>query len=98
MVLGTDGSEFYRIYRRFNAGTIVRYLRPPHKEFGRIVVVLDRAPQHTADAVAEFLEENRDVRVIELPRVLPSSARSRKYGVVQSATSCTPSTIPRWPG
>jgi len=54
--LADDGRRPFRPHGRLDAATFVRRPREAHRKFGRIAVVMDRAPQHRAAVVRDFLE------------------------------------------
>jgi len=49
-----DGRRPFRPHGRFGAATLARCPREAHRKFGRIAVVVDRAPQHRAAVVRDF--------------------------------------------
>lgn len=51
-----DGRQFFRTHGWFDSRTFVRYLREMHRKFGRIAVVVDRAPQRRAAVAGDYLE------------------------------------------
>ena len=66
-----DGRQFFRTYDRFNAKAFVRYLREMHWRFGKVAVMVDRASPHRARLVKKLLKDNRDIRIIYLPKGSP---------------------------
>ncbi len=66
-----DGRQFFRTYEKFDGPTFVRYLKDLHRHFGKVAVTADRAPQHRSKLVKEFLRNNRDVKMIYLPKGSP---------------------------
>ena len=69
--ISTDGKQIFRVHDRFDAETFVAFLRDMHGKFGRVAVIVDRAPQHRAAAVKDYLRAHRAVRLIELPTGSP---------------------------
>ena len=69
--LSTNGQQMFRVYDDFDAETFVKYLDALHKKFGKIAVIVDRASQHTADVVVEYLRDNKEVHLFELPTGSP---------------------------
>ncbi len=70
--LAEDGSQLFRTYERFNAETFVKYLEEMLVKWGKIAVILDNAPQHTAGIVQRYLEEHKkDVALNFLPTSSP---------------------------
>lgn len=66
----TDGGKrFFRVYDAgFNKETFIRYVAEMNRRFGKIAVVLDRAPPHCAKALKQKFGRNGDVRFVYLPR------------------------------
>ena len=70
--LAHDGRQFFRTHGWFDAGALVRYLRETHRKFGRVAVVVDRAPQHRAAAAGDFPGGcGGEVRLFGLPTGSP---------------------------
>ncbi len=65
--ISTDGKQVFRVRDRPDAGTLVAFLRDMHGKFGRVAVIVDRAPQHRVAAVGDCLCAHGAVRLIELP-------------------------------
>ena len=66
-----DGRQFFRTYEKFYAPTFVRYLKEMQRHFGKMAVVVDRAPPHKAKAVRKLLRENKNIKIIYLPKGSP---------------------------
>ena len=66
-----DGRQFFRTYEKFDGPTFVQYLKDLHRHFGKVAVTADRAPQHRSKLVREFLRNNKDVKMIYLPKGSP---------------------------
>ncbi len=47
------------------------YLEELNRKWGKVTVILDRAPQHRAKAVRKFLRKNPNVKLIYLPKGSP---------------------------
>ena len=69
--IAKDGRQFFRTYDRFNAPTFVKYLNAMQGHFGKVAVVMDRASPHRAKLVKKLLRENKNIRVIYLPKGSP---------------------------
>ena len=67
--IAKDGRQLFRTRELFDAPTFVRYIRELRGRFGRAAV--DRASPHRAKAVKELLRENKDIKIIYLPRGSP---------------------------
>ena len=67
-----DGRGFFERYDRFTKEEFVRFLKAAHKKFGKILMILDGAPQHRAKDVREALEEmNGEMELKFLPPGCP---------------------------
>ena len=77
--IATDGRRFFRTYKKFDKETVLRYLRELNRHFGKVAIIMDSAPQHTAKIVKEFLKENSDIRVIWLPTATPELSAIENY-------------------
>ena len=54
-----NSRQFFRTHNKFNAETFLLYLKQLHKRFGKIAVILDRAPQHCAHIVKKFVKQHK---------------------------------------
>ncbi len=52
-----DGRSFFKRYDRFTKDEFVDFLREAHAQFGKLFMILDRAPQHKAKIIRETLKE-----------------------------------------
>ena len=68
--IAKDGRQFFRTHERFDAPTFVGYLKEMQRHFGK-VVVMDRASPHRAKSVKKLLRENRNTKIIYLPKGSP---------------------------
>ncbi len=66
-----NGNQLFRVYDKFNAVTFVEYLKELHQKCGKIAIILDRASVHKSKKVKEYLANNRDVKLIWLPKGSP---------------------------
>ena len=72
-VFGTitfDGRQLFRQYDTFDQYSFISYLRELKGKFHKLILFLDRAPQHCrSKRVKAYLEKNNDVMTVEyLPR------------------------------
>ncbi len=67
----TDGRQFFRTASGFNAPTFVAYLKALQRHFGKVAVMVDRASPHRAKAVRTLLRENKNIKIIYLPKGSP---------------------------
>ena len=74
-VFGTltmEGKQLFRQYDVFSQDTFLDYLRQVKKRLGKVIMLADRARQHQAKKVLEYLEENKDsLRIAYLPKGSP---------------------------
>ena len=66
--IAKDGKQFFRTYDRFDAPTFIEYLKAMQRHFGKVVAVVDRASPHRAKSVKELLRENKNIKIIYLPK------------------------------
>ena len=69
--IAKDGKQFFRTYDRFDAPTFIEYLKAMQRHFGKVVAVVDRASPHRAKSVKELLRENKNIKIIYLPKGSP---------------------------
>ena len=70
-VLGLDGEQLFLQYDKFNGDTFAEYLKAVKAEFGRALMIVDRAPQHRANIVGETLRRLTGIRLAFLPAATP---------------------------
>lgn len=75
-VFGTismDGRQFFRQYHAFNQYAFLKYLKQLERKFGRLILFIDRAPQHYRSInVKKHLEEHHDaIRIEYFPKGSP---------------------------
>ena len=66
-----DGIQFFRTYDRLNAATSVEYLKSLYRCFEKIVIIVDRTSPHCAKLVKDLLRENKEIKIIYLPKGSP---------------------------
>jgi transposase len=71
--LTVDGKQFFRQYDVFNQSSFLKYLKELHRKFRKVLLFLDRAPQHHSSVIIKkYLKENNDsIRVKYLPKGSP---------------------------
>ena len=69
--IAKDGRQFFRTHERFDAPTFIRYLKEMQRRFGKAAVVTGRTSPHRAKLVMGLLRENKNVRIIYLPKGSP---------------------------
>ncbi len=74
-----DGRRFVRIYDKFNKETFLDFVRELRRHFGKIAIIMDRAPQHRSKAFEKFVRENDDVKAIYLPRGCPELNAAEQF-------------------
>jgi len=75
-VFGTltmDGKQLFRQYKVFDQYSFISYLQQLKRKFHKLILFLDRAPQHCrSKKVKAYLEKNSDRMIIEyLPKGSP---------------------------
>ena len=67
-----DGRSFFKRYDRFTKDEFADFLREAHAQFGKLFMILDRAPQHKAKIIRETLKElDGEVELESLPPGCP---------------------------
>jgi transposase len=66
------GKQLFRQYDLFNQYTFLDYLKQIKKRLGKVILFTDRARQHQAKKVQEYLKENNDsIKIFYLPKGSP---------------------------
>ena len=78
-VLTADGRRFFRTYDEFNAETFLSYLQDLRTHFGKMCIIMDKATQHTAKTVREYVEKERGLCIIYLPTGTPDLSAIEEY-------------------
>ena len=88
-VLGLNGEQFFRQYDKFNGDTFAEFLKDVKKEFGKALMIVDRAPQHRAKVVRKTLKKITGIRLAFLPVASPElSAVEECWVLLQSVLVC----------
>ena len=69
--IAKDGRQFFRTRAGFDVFAFVGYLKGMQRHFGKVTVVTDRASPHRAKLVKKLLQENKNIRIIYLPKGSP---------------------------
>ncbi len=64
-VLSLDGKQLFRQYDRFDSHSFMAYLDEVKKKFNKFIMFVDRASQHRARIVKEYLQRNLETIRIE---------------------------------
>ncbi len=70
-LITSDGKYFFVRYDRFRKEEFVDFLRKAHKKFGKILMILDGAPQHRANDVKAELASLDGLELAFLPPGCP---------------------------
>lgn len=70
-VPGLDGEEFFRQYGKLDGDTFAEFIKEVKKEFGRSLMMADRAPQHRAKIVGRTRRRITGIRLAFLPVASP---------------------------
>lgn len=66
-IVGEMG-QLFRTRELFNTPTFVWCLKELQRHFGKVAAVMDRASPHRTKAVKKLLRENRNIKIIYLPK------------------------------
>ena len=66
-----NGRGFFRSYEKFNSVSFIDYLDEACRKFGKIFVIVDRAPQHKSKKTRRYLKNNKDINLAYLPSASP---------------------------
>jgi transposase len=71
--LTIDGKQLFRQYKTFDQDSFISYLRELKRKFHKLILFLDRAPQHCrSKRVKAYLERNNNLMIVEyLPKGSP---------------------------
>ncbi len=64
-VLSLDGKQLFRQYERFDSQSFIAYLEDVKRKFNKFIIFVDRASQHRAKIVKEYLQRNLETIRIE---------------------------------
>ena len=72
-LLTIDGKQLFRQYKTFDQDSFISYLRELKRKFHKLILFLDRAPQHCrSQRVKAYIERNSDTMIVEyLPKGSP---------------------------
>lgn len=66
-----DRRRLFRSYDKLDAKTFITYLKEAARKFGKIAMICDRAPAHTAKKTKAFVNGRDDIELIYLPKGSP---------------------------
>ena len=69
--IAKDGRQFFRTHESLDASPFVGYPKEMQRRFGKVAVVTDRASPRRAKLVRKLLRENKNIRIIYLPKGSP---------------------------
>ena len=69
--IAKNGRQFFRMHKWFDAPAFVEYLKAMQRYSGKVAAVGDRASPHRTKLVRKLLWENKNIRIIYLPKGLP---------------------------
>ena len=69
--IAKDGRQLFRTHEQFDAPIFIGYLKELQRRFGKVAAVMDRASPHRAKSVKKLLRENKNIRIIYLPKGSP---------------------------
>ena len=89
-LITSDWKNLFARYDRFRKEEFVDFLRRAHEKFGRILMILDGAPQHRANDVKAEVEKLNGLELVFLPPGCPDLSaieevwRQMKHAVLDS--------------
>ena len=80
-VLSIDGRQLFRRYDTFDRYTFLDYLKKLQNKFHKVILFLDRAPQHYRSIIVrKHFEENKDILRVEwFPKGSPEFNAVERY-------------------
>ena len=78
-LLTTDDRRMFRQYDRFDMHAFARFLKAAVRRFGRICIILDRAPQHRAKMICHLVERMEGLTLKFLPAATPEISAIEPY-------------------
>ena len=78
-LLTTDGRRMFRQYDRFDMHAFAKFLRAAVRKFGKICMILDRAPQHRAKMIRRLVEMTDGLTLKFLPAATPEISAIEPY-------------------
>ena len=88
--LADDGTQLFRLHQKFNGDTFLKYLKDIRLKWGKVMIIVDNAPQHKFHKVKEYLNDHKDVVLYNLSPYAPQLNaieecwRQAKYELVHS--------------
>ncbi|RNJ79186.1 MAG: IS630 family transposase [Nitrosopumilus sp. B06] len=64
--ISENNKQFIRTHSKFNTDSFVKFTLDLHQHFGKVAVIIYKAPQHRSDMVRNMLADNRDIEIIYL--------------------------------
>ena len=70
--LTNAGKQYYRVIERCRSAEFIAYIKGLHKKFGKIILIIDKAPWHTSKVVKQYFEEHKgSIKIEWLPTGCP---------------------------
>lgn len=70
--LSEDKKKMFMSSNKINAKTFLKAIYAIRKKFGRIILIIDRAPWHRAKKVQKYLQDHKaELKIIWFPRGCP---------------------------
>ena len=82
IVLGlitTDGRSMFRQYDKFDMHAFAKFIRAAVRKFGKICLILDKAPQHRAKMILRLADEIEGLTLKFLPTATPEISAIETY-------------------
>ena len=78
-LLTTDGRRMFRQYDKFDMHVFARFLRAAVHKFGKICMILDKAPQHRAKMIRRLVETTEGLTLKFLQAATPEISAIEPY-------------------
>ena len=78
-LITTDGRSMFRQYDKFDMHAFARFLRTAVRKFGKICIILDKAPQHRAKMIRRLVEMTDGLTLKFLPAATPEISAIEPY-------------------
>ena len=84
-LITTDGRSMFRQYDKFDMHAFAKFIRAAVRKFGKICLILDKAPQHRAKMIRRLADEIDGLTLKFLPTATPEISAMRHIGRISSA-------------
>ena len=78
-LITTDGRSMFRQYDKFDMHAFAKFIRAAVRKFGKICLILDKAPQHRAKMIRRLADEIDGLTLKFLPTATPEISAIETY-------------------